>query len=159
MRKIIMLFLFILFSLSPFYAEKRAYNFNLQEISGKTYRLSDYKGKIVVVNFFATWCRFCRMEIRELVSLASDSKYKDKVQIFSISVDENPHHVLPKFIRDLKINYPVLIASEDVISAYGGLTEGIPYTILIDNNGIIVNSYLGARRKGVFENDIRKLLK
>lgn len=159
MRKTLILFLFILFSLSPIYAQKKAYNFYLQDISGKTYKLSDYRGKIVIVNFFATWCRFCRMEIPELVSLASDSEYKDKVQIFSISVDENPHQVLPRFIHDLKINYPVLIASEDVISAYGGLTEGIPYTVLIDGNGAIVNSYLGARKKEVFENDIRKLLK
>ncbi len=157
MRKILIIFIFILLSISPFYAQKKAYNFSLQDISGKIYRLSDYKGKIVIVNFFATWCRFCRMEIPELISLASD--YKDKVQIFSISVDDNPFDVLPKFVRDFKINYPVLIASEDVISAYGGLTEGIPYTVLIDGNGVIVNSYLGARKKEVFENDIKKLLK
>jgi len=157
MKKIIMVSLLILLLISPFYAQKKAYDFSLHDLSGKAYRLSDYKGKIVIVNFFATWCRFCRMEIPELVAIASE--YKDKVQIFSISVDDNPFDVLPKFIRDFKINYPVLIASEDVISAYGGLTEGIPYTVLIDGNGIIVNTYLGARKKEVFENDIKRLLK
>ncbi|MGQ9619272.1 MAG: TlpA family protein disulfide reductase, partial [Candidatus Aminicenantia bacterium] len=109
------------------------------------------------LNFFATWCRFCRMEIPELVSLASE--YKDKVHIFSISVDENPQQVLPKFINDYKINYPVLLFNESVVSAYGGLTEGIPYTVLIDKNGIIRKTYLGARDKKVFTADIEKLLK
>ncbi len=157
MKKIIISILFLLLLFSLVSAQEKAYNFLLQDISGKTYRLSDYKGKVVIVNFFATWCRFCRMEIPHLVSLAGE--YKDKVQIFSISVDENPHDVLPKFIRDFNINYPVLIANEDVISAYGGLTEGIPYTVFIDKNGIIRNTYLGARDKKVFEEEISKLLK
>lgn len=157
MKKNFIFLLFLLLIVPSLFAQDKAYNFVLQDISGKTYRLSDYKGKIVLVNFFATWCRFCRMEIPQLVSLASE--YKDKVQVFSISVDQNPYQVLKKFIEDYKINYPVLIATDDVVAGYGGLTEGIPYTVLIDKNGIIRNTYLGARDKKVFENDINKLLK
>lgn len=157
MKKGFVFLLFFLLVVSSLFSQQKAYNFVLQDLSGKTYKLSDYKGKIVLVNFFATWCRFCRMEIPQLVDLASE--YKDKVQIFSISVDQNPYQVLEKFIKDYKINYPVLIATDDVIAEYGGLTEGIPYTVLIDKNGIIRNTYLGARDKKVFENDINKLLK
>ncbi len=157
MRKNLIFLLFLLLIVPSFFAQEKAYNFILRDLSGKTYKLSDYKGKVVLVNFFATWCRFCRMEIPHLVSLTSE--YKDKVQIFSISVDQNPHQVLKKFIEDYEINYPVLIATDDVVTGYGGLAEGIPYTVLIDQNGIIRNSYLGARDKKVFENDINKLLK
>ncbi len=153
-----LLFLFSIFLLFTLvYPQEKAYNFYLQDLSGKFYRLSDFKGKIVILNFFATWCRFCRREMPELVSIASE--YKDKVQVISVSVDRNPEEVLPKFISDYKINFPVLLATDEVISGYGGLTEGIPYTVVIDKNGVITNTYLGARKKEVFEADINKLLK
>ena len=107
--------------------------FSLKNLSGQTVRLADYRGKIVVLDFWATWCPPCRKEIPDFVQLQKD--YGEKgVQILGISVDRGGTKLLTPFAEKYKINYPILLSDGKVDQAYGGIT-GIPTTFIIDQIG------------------------
>lgn len=139
-------------------AENRgpAPDFNLRKFNLGRVKLSDYRGKVVLINFWATWCPPCIKEIPDFVALTDEYEEKGLV-ILGISLDKNPQQVLPGFIRKYKINYPVLLDDGRVAGAYGGVTA-IPTTFLVDREGNIREKYVGARSRSVFENDIKRLL-
>lgn len=127
-------------------------DFNLPDLSGKYYKLSDFKDKVIILDFWATWCPPCRKGIPDLIAI---QKEYANVQVIGISVDQNPKEVIPDFVKEYKINYPVLIADEAVLNAFGGI-QNIPTTFVIDKNGKIISKYVGLVEKEVFERDIKR---
>lgn len=131
-------------------------NFELENFAGGKVRLSDYRGKVVLLNFWATWCPPCVMETPDLVEL--DRNYRDRgLAILGVSLDQNPRSVLYPFIRKYKINYPILLGDGRTAADYGGVTS-IPTTFIIDRQGMIRKQYSGSRPKSVFEEAIKGLL-
>ena len=126
-------------------------------MSNQTLSLSDYSGKIVIIDFWATWCPPCRKGIPEFVELKSE--FKDKgVEIIGITLDDkNIQDEVEKFITDYKINYPVVWGNESVTYKYGGV-RSIPTTFVIDTEGNVVSQYVGYMPKSTYVNDINKIL-
>ncbi len=117
-------------------------DFVLKDIEGKDIQLSRYKGKIVVLEFWATWCPPCKATIPELIAL--QKKYAEKgLVVLGISIDEgdNLPSKLSAFSKENKINYPILIGSEEVSRSYEVMS--IPVTVLIGRDGRIIASYKG----------------
>ncbi|MBU1077132.1 MAG: TlpA family protein disulfide reductase [Spirochaetes bacterium] len=141
----IMLFFFLIFSFnihSETSTAVKAPDFSLFDTDQKVVRLSKFKGNVVVLNFFATWCPPCRMEIPSFVKIAK--KYKEKDVRFLGIILENPYSEkkVKSFIKENKINYPVLQGNKDVIISYGGI-RAIPTTFIVDQKGLIIEHHVG----------------
>jgi peroxiredoxin len=130
-------------------------NFKLQDLSGKTVQLSDYKGKPVMLDFWATWCQPCRDTIPGIVKLHKDYAGKG-LAILAISLDGGESEDLKTFQKKHGMTYTVLIGNEDVASQYGVRT--IPMMILIDKSGKIQKRYLGAGSEDDIEKTVKQLL-
>ncbi len=128
--------------------------FTLEDLQGKKVALADFKGEVVVLDFWATWCPPCRREIPDFITLQKE--YADRgVQIVGVALDEFPK--VQAFVRDNGMNYPVLMGTDAVVAQYGGI-EGIPTTFIIDRQGKIVERFEGFRPKATFEEAIKRLL-
>ncbi len=135
---------------------KSAPSFTLQDLNGKQVSLSDFKGKVVILDFWATWCPPCVKEIPHFIELYQ--QYKDQgFAIIGISVDSGGVSVVKSFARKYQVNYPILMTDGRVDKAYGGIPS-IPTTFVIDSAGNIRQKYIGYREKAVFEADIKALL-
>ena len=135
---------------------KPAPSFTLQDLKGNQISLSDFKGKVVVLDFWATWCPPCVKEIPHFIELYE--QYKDKgFAMVGISLDYQGISVVKSFARKYQVNYPILMTDGQVDKAYGGITS-IPTTFVIDSAGNIRQKYVGYRDKAVFEADIKALL-
>jgi thiol-disulfide isomerase/thioredoxin len=133
------------------------FDFALKDMNGQEIKLQNYKGKVVMLNFWATWCGPCKVEIPMFVDL--QQQYRDKGLTFlGISIDDQPEQ-LRTFAQEYRMNYPVLVGlgRDDVQTAYGPMF-GIPVTLLIARDGTICTRYLGPRPKERFERDIKALL-
>jgi thiol-disulfide isomerase/thioredoxin len=124
--------------------------------------LEDYRGKVVILNFWAVWCGPCRVEIPDFVKL--QEKYRSQgFEIVGVSMDKvwprggGPETVAP-FMKDYKINYTVLMVNDTSALAGYQIPQAIPTTYVLDREGRIVKSYLGPRSMEVFEQDIKPLL-
>lgn len=138
-------------------SDKKAADFKLKTLDGKEVKLSDYRGKIVIIDFWATWCPPCRKGIPDLISLQEEFK-KDLV-VIGISLDQqNTIKDLKPFIENYKINYPVVLGDEKVVKDYGGISA-IPTSFIIDQKGNIVDSHIGLVPKTVYSDQIKSLLK
>jgi thiol-disulfide isomerase/thioredoxin len=141
-------------------AEKRAPDFSLTSADGKNIKLSDYKGKIVIVDFWATWCPPCRKGIPDLIAIQKE--FKNDVVIIGISLDSDQgsratkSKVVP-FIKEYGINYPIAYGDEKVIDKFGGINS-IPTSFVINQKGNIVDTHIGLVEKSVFVNKIKSLL-
>jgi cytochrome c biogenesis protein CcmG/thiol:disulfide interchange protein DsbE len=136
--------------------DKTAPSFTLQDLKGNQISLSDFQGKVVVLDFWATWCPPCVKEIPHFIELYE--QYKDKgFAMVGISLDRQGVSVVKSFAQKHRINYPILMTDGQVDKAYGGIT-GIPTTFVIDRAGNIRRKYIGYRDKAVFEADIKALL-
>jgi len=131
-------------------------NFSLPDLAGNTVNLSDYFGKVVLLNFWATWCPPCRREIPLLVELQSDYSPQGFC-IIGISLDTTGRGGVREFAQDYGINYPVVMADDQVIEDYGGMTY-IPTTFLIDRKQRVRMKVVGAADKQVFEEAVKQLL-
>ncbi|MFC1623743.1 TlpA disulfide reductase family protein [Candidatus Omnitrophota bacterium] len=137
-------------------AFKEAPDFTLLDVNGDEKRLSDFKGSVIVLNFWASWCPPCRAEIPDFIELYDE--YKDEgLEIIGIALDQNPDKIIGPFIEENKINYPILLGDGKVDALYGGIVS-IPTTFLIDREGGIRKKYRGFTHKRVFEEDIKELL-
>jgi len=126
-------------------------DFTLIDMEGKEVSLSDYKGKVILLDFWATWCGPCRKEIPSFIKLQND--YKEDVVVLGISLDQNgPKAVIP-FAKKMGINYPVVYGNGQVVQAYGGV-RSIPTTFVIDKEFNIQRKYVGLTDHSVFEKDI-----
>ena len=128
--------------------------FTLVDMNGRSVSLADFKGKVVILDFWATWCPPCKREIPDFIKLQSEYGSKG-LQIVGIALDQ-PNKV-QAFVKDNGMNYPVLLGTDEVAANYGGV-EAIPTTFIIDKNGKIVKNYEGFRSKETFESQIKKLL-
>ena len=128
----------------------------LLDLEGKTVKGADFKGKIVVLNFWATWCVPCREEIPSLVEL--HQQYGDDgVIIVGASVDQGGLDLVKRFVERFKMNYPVVIADEKMMRAFGNV-EAVPTTFLIDRNGRVAGKHIGFAEKETLEREIKSLL-
>jgi cytochrome c biogenesis protein CcmG/thiol:disulfide interchange protein DsbE len=136
---------------------RAAPDFALKDLNGRVYRLADYKGHVVLLNFFATWCGPCRQEIPHLLKLRQ--KFGDQgVEVIGVSLDHEIDTVLRPFIQRYGITYPVLLGTREVVLDYGGI-RGIPTTFVIDHNGTISDYFAGMPPSYLIEESVTKLLK
>ena len=109
--------------------------FSIQDLQGNTLNLAAYKGKVLVINFWATWCPPCRREIPDLI--AAYKELKDKgLEILGVSVDETTAPALVEWTRKMGINYPIALATPEIVTAYEP-GDFIPATIIVDRKGLI----------------------
>jgi thiol-disulfide isomerase/thioredoxin len=129
--------------------------FTMKDMNGADVRLASFKGKPILINFWATWCGTCLAEIPALVEL--QEKYPDLV-VLGISVDD-PVEKLKPYAEKMKMNYTILVGEhrEDVEDAYGPLW-GIPVSVFIDRDGKIAKKHSGIASKEQFEQEIKALL-
>jgi thiol-disulfide isomerase/thioredoxin len=137
--------------------QKKAPNFTLKSVEGKTVKLSDYKGKVVIIDFWATWCPPCRRGIPDLISIQKE--YKKNVVVIGISLDaEKTINDIPGFIKENGINYPIVYGDDKVVTDYGGI-RSIPTSFVIDKQGNVADMHVGLVEKDVFVKKIDELLK
>jgi thiol-disulfide isomerase/thioredoxin len=131
-------------------------NWELKDLDGKMVRSSDFKGKVVVLDFWATWCGPCRAEIPGFVAL--QKKYApERLVIIGASVDEGGASTVKPFTQKPGVNYQVVLADEKVQQAFGGI-EAVATTFIIDRAGRVVKKHSGFANKDEFEQEIRLLL-
>jgi cytochrome c biogenesis protein CcmG/thiol:disulfide interchange protein DsbE len=136
---------------------ERAPDFILKDLNGDDFRLADSKGKVVVLNFFATWCKPCREEIPGLIWLYK--KFNDKgLEIVGVGLDMEGADILRPFVQEFRIPYPVVVATREMVLDYGGI-KGIPSTFLIDRNGLIAQKLIGFVARKALEKSVVELLR
>jgi cytochrome c biogenesis protein CcmG/thiol:disulfide interchange protein DsbE len=142
-------------SLPPSAEYGRAPAFTLTDLEGHTVSLADLRGRVVILDFWATWCPPCKREIPDFIDL--QSRYGSQgLQVVGIGLDEPDK--LKAFAASIGMNYSVLVGTDDIAQRYGGIS-GIPTTFIIDRNGRIVDRFEGFRPKEVFESEVRRLLR
>jgi peroxiredoxin len=132
-------------------------DFTLKDVNGKVVRLAELKGKVVVLNFWATWCIPCRAEIPALVELQS-TYAKKGLQVIGVSVDD-PAEKMKPFVGKYKINYPVLqaLGNDKILDTYGPMVV-VPQTVVIERGGNICVKHVGPVTREAFEREIKGLL-
>jgi thiol-disulfide isomerase/thioredoxin len=131
-------------------------HYTLKDMNGVEVKLDAFKGKVVVVNFWATWCGPCKAEIPDLVALQAD--YKDDLVVLGISVDDKAEDMKP-YAAEYKINYPLLVGNgrQDVQDAFGPL-YGVPVSVIVGRDGKIARKHSGIASREQFESEIKELL-
>jgi len=131
-------------------------DFTLYTATGEPVQLSKYRGQVVILDFWATWCGPCRKEIPGFVNLYN--QYRDKgLTIIGVSLDQKGWDVVKPFIQEYNINYPVVLGNSEVVNDYGGI-RAIPTTFIIDRNGRVVDRVVGYHPESFFRQRIEPLL-
>jgi cytochrome c biogenesis protein CcmG, thiol:disulfide interchange protein DsbE len=156
MAQMLLLSICILALASPSWADKAAPNFTLKDVlTGKEYTLNQFKGKVVVLNFFTFFCGPCRDEMPDLNKINNELKGKG-LQMFGIALSSDPTQI--RFlVKQLGLQYPVLIGNDKVSDAYGSIAV-VPTTVIIDKQGNIAQRVEGTRKKEIFQKLIEPLL-
>ena len=126
-----------------------------KDLNGKELSLEVYKGKVVLLNFWATWCGPCRAEIPSLIRI--QEAYKDRLQIIGMDVDDEDEEQLRAFVKGQGINYPVAITSVPVRLAYGGIAA-LPTMFVINQDNKVVQKHVGLFNPALYEIEARALL-
>jgi cytochrome c biogenesis protein CcmG/thiol:disulfide interchange protein DsbE len=135
---------------------KTAPEFALRDSEGVSITLSHYKGKVVLLDFWATWCTGCKVEIPWYMEF--QSRYKQGgLSVIGVSMDEDGWKSVKPFLKEHPISYSVVVGNPDIAKLYG--VDSMPMTLLIDRNGAIAASHVGMVDKDAFEGEIQKLLK
>jgi len=129
--------------------------FKTQDLEGNELSLEAYHGKVVLLNFWATWCGPCRAEIPSLIEL--QNHYKDRLQIVAMTVDVDDENDVRTVVKDEGINYRVAIASPEVRMAYGGIAA-LPTLFVINAEGKVVQKHVGLYNPALYETEVRALL-
>ena len=144
----------------------QAPDFTLRTVQGDLFNLSDYKGKVVLLNFWGTWCGPCRREIPDFNKL-HDKYQKDGLEIVGITITSGSPENIYNFMKEWDIEYTVLTDIEDYetqrVTAYYGRAigqpiTGLPTTLIIDRGGYIVKGYIGPRNEEIFYQDLKPYL-
>ena len=131
-------------------------DFSLQSLDGSAVRLSDYRGKAVLLNFWATWCAPCKIEMPWFVEL--QKQYGPQgLQIVGVAMDDASTKDIAAFAKEMGVNYPVLIGKESVGDAYGGV-QFLPESFYIDRSGKILDKAFGLKGKGEIEDAVKKIV-
>jgi len=136
----------------------KAENFSLNDVNGEQRSLSEWQGKIIVINFWATWCAPCREETPAFVELQQQYS-KDGLQFIGVALQEAEE--IRDFLKEFNVNYPALVGADDVIQIakkLGNDIGALPYTVIIDRNGIISFTRRGPLLKSEAETVIQALL-
>ena len=137
-------------------SRKAAPDFTLADSKEATIKLSNYKGRVVLLDFWATWCEGCKVEIPWYMEF--QKKYKESgLSVVGVSVDDDGWKSVKPFIEAKQVNYPVVIGNWDLAGRFG--STSLPVTLLIDRNGKIADSHVGMVDKGAFDREIQMLLK
>jgi peroxiredoxin len=137
-------------------ARKTAPGFSLDDSEGKTIKLADFQGKVVLLDFWATWCHGCMTEIPWFMEF--QSKYEaDGLAVIGVSVDDDGWKSVKPFLAERKFNYTVVVGNQNLEKLYA--VEAPPVAVLIDREGKIVETHQGVVDKDAFENEIKELLR
>ena len=126
-----------------------------KDVNGTELNLEAYKGKVVLLNFWATWCGPCRAEIPSLIRI--QEAYKDRLQIIGMDVDDDDEEQLRAFVKAKSINYPVAMTSGPIRLAYGGIAA-LPTMFIINRDGKVVQKHVGLLNPALYEIEARALL-
>ncbi len=137
-------------------SRKAAPGLTLNDSKGTAIKLSDYKGNVVLLDFWATWCHGCKVEIPWYVEF--QNKYKESgLSVIGVAMDDDGWKSVTPFLEEEKINYPIVIGTSELAKPFG--VDALPVTLLIDRDGKIADSHTGLVDKTEFEKEIQILLK
>jgi len=128
--------------------------FSLETLDGKVLRDADLKGKVLIMNFWATWCPPCRAEIPDLVAL--QEKYRDHLVVLGVSLDEAPPADVRAFAERYNVNYPVAMATDAIYASFPGLGT-LPTSLIVDRDGLVVQKHIGMLNAALTEAETRVL--
>ena len=140
-------------SLGP---EVRAPQFVLKDVNGRTVRLSDYRGKVVLINFWATWCPPCRAEMPDLVRHQREYA-KQGLQIIGITYPPERKDRVQRFARSIKVNYPIILGTREIKARFSS-EETLPLTVVINRDGKVSDIISGILLREEFDEKIKPLL-
>jgi len=141
----------ILFASNPIPAPP----FLVTDLNGQPISTADWHGKVVILNFWATWCPPCREEIPEMIDLTN--RYKDRLQVVGVSMDDGDPAEVRQFAKEIGINYPIVMWSREIVREYGGV-PGLPTSFVINREGRVVQKHVGLYSIDVYESEVRALL-
>jgi len=143
-------------SVKPAKDRKVAPDFNLKDANGQAVKLSDYKGKVVLLNFWATWCGPCKVEIPWFADF--EQRYRDKgFAVLGVAMDDEGWEVVKPYSEKAKINYRLVIGNDQLAELYGGV-ESLPTSFIVDKEGRVAKAHVGLVSKSDYENEIKELL-
>jgi len=153
----------LLFSTSVVRADEKvlkegqmAPDFTLKDATGAKVRLSELRGKVVLLDFWATWCGGCKVEIPWFIEF--ENQYQSRgLRVIGVSMDDDGWKLVKPFIEAQKMNYPVVIGNEDLAQKYGGV-DSLPETLLIGRDGKVAAVHVGLTDRAIFEKQIGDLL-
>jgi cytochrome c biogenesis protein CcmG/thiol:disulfide interchange protein DsbE len=143
-------------TLKPEKDRKAAPNFKLKDADGKVVHLSDYRGKVVILDFWATWCGPCRIEIPWFMDLQRRNKDRG-FEVLGVAMDDEGWEAVKPFLAELGVNYRVVICDDLTAQMYGGV-DALPTTFLIDRSGKIAAVHVGLTSRRDIEDGVEQLL-
>jgi peroxiredoxin len=142
--------------LKPTSERKPAPEFALKDADGKVIKLSDYRGKVLLLDFWATWCGPCKIEIPWFIDLQRRNKHRG-FEVLGVSMDDEGWEVVKPFVSEVGVNYRVVMGSDSTAQSYGGV-DALPTTFLIDREGKVAAVHVGLAGKKVIEDGVEQLL-
>jgi len=143
-------------ALKPATQRKQAPEFALKDSNGTTVHLSDYKGKVVLLNFWATWCGPCKVEIPWFIEF--EQTYKDRgFAVLGVSMDDDGWDAVKPYLQQRKVNYRVVLGNDQVAQNYGGI-DSLPTTFVIDRDGRIASTHVGLVSRRDYDTEVQQLL-
>jgi peroxiredoxin len=146
----------LMFAAAALASAAAAPDFNLKDARGRAVSLSRYRGKVVVLDFWATWCHGCKTEIPWFMEFAKRFRHRG-LAVIGVAMDEDGWKSVAPYVHATKMNYPVVVG-DDAVARQFGAAENLPVTLLIDRQGNIVDSHTGVVDKDEWEGRIRELL-
>lgn len=137
--------------------KKPVLDFALKDAAGKTIHLSDYRGKVVLLNFWATWCAPCKIEIPWFVEFQKKYQNQD-FEVLGVSMDEDGWDSVRPYMAAHQLNYPVMIGGDSIERLFGGVDD-LPTSFLMGRDGSIARKHIGLISKNAWEDEIATLLK
>jgi len=131
-------------------------DFGLESLDGKTVHLSDFRGKAVLLNFWATWCQPCKIEMPWFEQLQKQYG-NDGLQVIGVAMDDASKEDVAKFAKNLGVDYPILLGKENVGDAYGAV-QFLPATFYVGRDGRVVDKVFGLKGRDEIEDLIKKTL-
>lgn len=143
-------------TVKPIGARQTAPEFALKDVNGATVRLSDYRGKVVLLNFWATWCGPCKIEVPWFIEFEQANKDRG-FAVIGVSMDEEGWAVVKPFLAEWNVNYRTLLGDSMIAQLYGGV-DALPTSFLIDRDGRVASAHQGLIGKSTYQNEIQELL-